>query len=125
MKLTMSQAIDINNIFTQISDQKLKLKTAYKIAKSKEVLNKEITFYNSEFSKIIDQYAQKTNGQIVYSEDKTSILIIPNKEEECMQAIKNLRELEINVEIEPFSLEEFDGIDFSINQVEALFPIIK
>lgn len=125
MKIKISRLVDINNILVQISDKKIGIKTAYKIAKFKEAICKDIDFYNNKFSEIISEYAQKENGKIVYSEDKTSILIVPGKEEECLKLIQDLRDLEVDINITPFNLEDFNDIDFTVNQVETLFPIIE
>ena len=81
--------------------------------------------YQKEFQKIINDYALKENGQLVYSDDLTSIRIIPGKEEECTKKITELRELEVSLDDFKFDIDEFENLNLTISQMSAILPFIK
>ena len=69
----MYEAIGYANLYAQIKDAKLPLKTAYKFSKLTRLLEKEINFYQEEFAKIIQTYAKKNaDGKPVYIDGETS-----------------------------------------------------
>jgi hypothetical protein len=56
-------------------------------------------------TKIIQSYAKIENGRIVYSQDGSSIIIIPGKEQECNDKIFELKNLDIDVKDVKFTFE--------------------
>lgn len=115
----------IQNFYTSVQDAKLPIKTAYKLARLMRRVEEEGQFYQNEFSKIVEEYALKENGAYVYSDDMTSIKIVEGKEEECTAKIEELKNLEIDLTEFEFSIEEFDCLDLSINQMYGILPLIK
>ena len=85
----------------------------------------EIQFYQKEFARIVDEYALKEDGQMVYSEDMTSIKIIPGKEDECSAKIVELKELEVDFSGFEFTLDEFDSLELTLAEMSSILPLIK
>lgn len=123
--MKMSEILELQNFYLTIKDTKLPLKTAYKLTRLMRRVAQETEFYANEFSKIVDEYGKKENGQLVYTEDQTSIQIIPGKEIECNIKINELRDLEVDLSEFVFTIEEFEGIDLTLNQMNILLPLIK
>jgi hypothetical protein len=55
----------------------------------------------------------------------TSIKIIEGKEDECGAKIAELKNLEINLDEFKFSIEEFDKLELSINDMYGILPLIS
>jgi hypothetical protein len=87
-------------------------------------VEEETRFYQTEFAKIVDEYALKENGELVYSDDMTSIKITEGKEDECSAKIVELKNLEIDLSEFKFSIEEFEKLELSINDMYGILPLI-
>ena len=123
--MKMHEVLSLQDFYVAVKDSKLPLKTAYKLSRLMKRVEEEMQFYNQEFSKILDEYAKKENNNFVFSKDGTSIEIIPGKEEECNNKIIELKTLEIDLNNFSFTLDEFDGIDLTISEMNSLLPLIK
>ena len=119
------EVLTLQNFYASIHDKKMPIKTAYKLSRLAKRAEEETQFYQSQFQKIIDDYALKENGQLVYSEDMTSIKVIPGKEDECAAKMAELRELEVNLSEFEFTIEEFDNLELTIAQMASILPLIK
>lgn len=123
--MKMFEVLALQNFYTSIQDKKMPIKTAYKLSRLARRAEEEAQFYQKEFAHIIDEYAQKENGQLVYSDDMTSIKIIPGREDECNEKIIELKELEVDLSGFEFSIEEFENLELTITQMSAILPLIK
>ena len=92
--------------------KKMPIKTAYKLSRLAKRAEEELQFYQKEFTRIVDEYAMKENGQLVYSDDMTSIKIIPGKEDECSKIV--LKEL-----------EDFSGFEFTLDEFDSLITLAE
>lgn len=126
MKLNMNQGIELQGLLLRLKDEKIPIRTAYKFNKLIPILEEELKFYNTEFAKIINQYAQKDeNGNPILSEDKTSIQIVRDKTEECQEKINELSNIEFEIDKIFFTIEELDNIKLTILEMRILMPFIK
>lgn len=123
--MKMYELLALPNFYASIHEKKMPVKTAYKLSKLAKRAEEETQFYQTQFQKIIDEYAMKENGQLVYSEDMTSIKIIPGKEAECAQKIAELRELDVEIKDLTFSIDEFENLELTMAEMSALFPLIS
>ena len=98
--MKMYEALTLQNFYTSVQDKKMPIKTAYKLSRLAKRVEEELQFYQKEFARIVDEYALKEDGQLIYSEDMTSIKIIPGKEDECSAKIMELKDLEVVENIE-------------------------
>lgn len=100
----MSDVLNFSNGVRTFLNQKLPLPVAYKLNKINNSAEKEIEFYREKFSEIIQKYGKKDeSGNFVFSEDGEQILIKDDELAECNKEIKEL--LDLNVEIENFNLK--------------------
>lgn len=127
VKVTMEQIIAFSNNGDFFSSATIPLKGAYKLNKIKKAVEKEGEFYTEKFKEIVDTYAQKDEkGDLVYSEDKTQILIKDGMVKECTQALEDLQTLEVEIENYGLSLEDLgENIECTPEELEALMPFME
>ena len=122
--MKLSEVLELQNFYALIKDAKLPIRTTYKLTRLMRQVEQEIQFYQTEFAKIVEEYALKENGQYVYSDDMTSIKIIAGKEEECGNKILELKNLDVDLSDFSFSIDEFEGLDLTISQLNSIIPLI-
>ena len=123
--MKLQEVLSIKNFYSSIQDAKLPIKTTYKLTRLMRRVEEEAQFYQVEFAKIVDEYAQKKNGELVYSDDMTSIKIIEGKEDESSNKILELKNLEIDLSEFNFSIEEFERLNLTINEMYGILPLIN
>lgn len=123
--MKLFEVLSIQNFYNLVLNAKLPIKTTYKLTRLMRRVEEETKFYQTEFAKIVNEYALRENGELVYSDDMTSIKIIEGKEEECTSKILELKNLEIDLSEFHFSIEEFDNIELSINDMYGILPLIN
>lgn len=123
--MKLYEVLSLQEFYNTIKDKKLPIKTTYKLSKLMRRVEEESQFYSAEFAKIVNLYAKKENGELIYSQDGTSIEIIPGKESECNEKILELQNLEVNLGEFSFELEEFEGVDVTLFEMQGILPLIK
>lgn len=123
--MKMYEVLALQNFYASIQDKKMPIKTTYKLSRLAKHIEEEVQFYQKEFARIVDEYAQKENNSLVYSDDMTSIKIIPGKEEECNNKIIELKELEVDLTQFEFTLDEFDFLELTLAEMSSILPLIK
>ena len=124
--MKMYEILELQNLYNSIGNTKLPLKTTYKFARLMRRAEEELTFYQTKFQEIIEEFGQKDDkGQYKLSEDEQSVVIIPGKEAECNNRVLELRNLEIPIEDIKFTIEELEGIDISISELSCLMSLIE
>ena len=124
--MKMYEILELQNLYNSIGNTKLPLKTTYKFARLMRRAEEELTFYQTKFQEIIEEFGQKDDkGQYKLSEDEQSVVIIPGKEAECNNRVLELRNLEIPIEGIKFTLEELEGLDVSIAELNCLMSLIE
>lgn len=123
--MKMYEILDFSKVYNSIKDEKMSIKTAYKLNKLIKKIEEENNFYNIKFHEIIEQYAEKNDqGEYQYI-DENSIKIKEGKEQECYKKVSELQNLEIEIPNINFSIEELGDINLTINTVNMLMPFIE
>ena len=127
VKVTMNQIIAFRNNGEFFAGASLPLKGAYKLNKIKKAVEKEGEFYTEKFQEIVDTYAKKDDdGNLIYSEDGTQIMIKDGMIDECNKALADLQELEVEVENYNLTLEDLgEDITCTPEELEALMPFME
>jgi len=125
--VTMDQIIDFRDNGGFLSDTNLPLKVAYKLNKIRKAVEKESEFYADKFQEIIHTYAKiDENGEIVFSEDGSQILIKDGMVEECNNALTELQGLEVQIENYNLSIDDFgEDLQCTPDQLNALMPFMN
>ena len=127
VKVTMDQIIAFSNNGDFFSSATLPLKGAYKLNKIKKAVEKEGEFYREKFQEIVDTYAKKDDdGNLVYSEDGSQIMIKDGMVEECNKALADLQELEVEIENYNLTLDDLgENLECTPEELEALMPFME
>ena len=126
IKITMEQLIDFRNGGDFFSTVNLPLKGAYKINKITQSIEKEAEFYAEKFQEIIDTYAKKDeNGNLVFSDDGSQIMIQDNKIEECNAALEDLQGLEVEIDNYNLSIEDLGDIECTPEELKIIMPFME
>ena len=126
IKITMEQLIDFRNGGDFFSTVNLPLKGAYKINKITQSIEKEAEFYAEKFQEIIDTYAKKDeNGNLVFSDDGSQIMIQDNKIEECNAALEDLQGLEVEIDNYNLSVEDLGDIECTPEELKIIMPFME
>ena len=123
----MDQIIAFRNNGDFFAGTSLPLKGAYKLNKIKKAVEVEGEYYVEKFQEIVDKYAKKDDdGNLVYSDDGTQILIREGMNDECNQALEDLQNLEVQIENYGLSLDDLgDGVECTPDELEALMPFME
>lgn len=125
--VTMDQIIDFRDNGGFLSDTNLPLKVAYKLNKIRKAVEKESEFYADKFQEIVHTYAKiDENGEIIFSEDGSQILIKDGMVEECNNALTELQNLEVQIENYNLSIDDFgEDLQCTPDQLNALMPFMN
>ena len=125
--VTMDQLIAFRNGGDIFGNAVLPLKGAYKLNKIKKAIEKESEFYTEKFQEIVEKYAkQDDNGNLIYSDDGSQIMIKDGMIEECNQALEDLQNLEVEIDNYGLTLEDLgDEVQCTPDQLEALMPFMN
>ena len=127
VNVTMDQIIAFRNAGDIFGDYKLPLKVAYKLNKLKKAVEVEGEFYSNKFQEIVDTYAKKDeNGQVVFSDDGSQIMIQDDKIDECNQALDDLQELTVEIDNCNLTIDDFgEDVECTPEDLEALMPFLN
>ena len=121
--MKLYQILNLPHIYETILEKNLPFSLAYKLNKLAEAVNKELEFYRNSMTKLIDEYAEKENGQPVLLENG-DIKNNPEKINECQRRINELQNVEITIDVS-FTPEELEPLEMSIKDLQNLMPFIK
>lgn len=122
----MDKISKISNALSEIKEQKMPIRLAYKLNKLEQWAESEYKFYIEHYRQIIEDFCERDeNGNPKYSENGESILVQQGRQLECQEKLDELSMLEGSeppkIEI---GLDELDALDVSYSVVEALMPFI-
>ena len=127
VKVTMDQIIAFRNNGDFFAGASLPLKGAYKLNKIKKAIEKEGEFYTEKFQEIVDLYAKKDDdGNLIFSDDGSQIMIKDGMVEECNKALADLQELEVEIENYNLTLDDLgENLECTPEELEALMPFME
>jgi hypothetical protein len=122
----MSNIIALKGVCENLKSQKTSVKTAYKISKILNAVEKEFEFYQTKFAEIVNEYSEKDeNGQPVLINDGQGVKIQPDKISEAQIKMIELEAIEVELIISPLTLDELEGLEISISDMQTLSYIIE
>ena len=125
--VTMQQALDFRKAYLSFNEIKLPLKAAYKLTKIKQGVEKETEYYAQKFQEIVETYAKKDeNGNLLYNEDCTQILIKDGMVLECNEKLEELHQLEVGIENYNLTIDDLgDDVQVTTEDLDALMPFFS
>jgi len=125
MKLSNKRILEDAQKLGEIAQKQLPVKVSYAIAKNISKIEGELKIYNSERDKLIEKYGQKDQaGKTIINENNQ----IKLKEESISawnEDIKSLLDIEIDIDIHKFSLNELNGINISPAELQTIDYMIE
>ena len=123
LKLKTNDIICLFESMSKISDEKMTFKTAVKIATNIDKLRIIYTQFETKRADLIKQYAQKDeNGDVLVMGDNRIKIENINA---FNSSISEIMEEEFEIELEELSVEEFEDVKISANDVCNIKKILK
>ena len=126
MKTTLwNAAHNTPQVLYSILDQKIPFLTARHVFKIASQLDNESTFLNTETDKIIDDMGAESDADgrfIVKNDDGT---VNENKTKEFIDKVLELRNTEIEIDLEPFDESELESMEISPREYGMIQWMIK
>lgn len=124
--MKMYEILNLSGIYESIKNEKMPIKTAYKLSKLIKTIEEEDQFYRTKFQELIEEYGEKDeNGQYVLINNDTSVKIIDGKQKECSEKMNDLQNIEVKTPDIKFALEELESINMTVEMITALMPFIE
>lgn len=126
MTQKMYQITDFPTFFTKVKSQKLSFKVSYKLTLLSKEIQTHIDFYEESFRNLLGEYAKKDeNGNFVHTSDGQGVLLKEETTNEAYTKLAELRELDVELSDTKFSLDDFDGIEISPEEIMLIMPFIE
>ena len=124
--MLFSEIKDFLTVYNNHKNDTLPIKTAYKFVKISNELKVDQAFYEDRLSNIIREFSLKDDkGDMVRSDDGTSIKIAPGKEAACKAALEELYTLEVSTPDIKFTIDELEGLSFTCDELSILMRWIQ
>lgn len=125
MKTQLQTILNFSQFYSLTTSHKLPIKVAYKLSRLAAAIETEVIFYQTKFREILNEYCLvDDNGNYVPTDDGQGFKIHPGKEVECNQAMEDLHTLEIELPDITFNIDEFDGLELRIQDLNGIMPFI-
>jgi hypothetical protein len=125
MQIKISNILEFPSFFEKVKVQKIPFKTSYKLVTLAREIEKHYNFYLEEFNKLVNEYGETDeNGNLVPITNGNGVRILPGKLMECQIKLEELRSLEVDLPDVTFLPEEFESIELSPMEVNAIIPFI-
>lgn len=120
MKLTNKKILNNAMTIGVISNKELPVKVSYALAKNISKLEKELEIYNKEREKLIEKYSVKDDDNKTVIDENNQIKIQDKYLEDWNKDIKELQEIEVEIDIHKFELEELNGYSMTPAELMAI-----
>lgn len=121
--MKLIQLIQIKNIFKP--DMKFAdIQVGYQVMKFLKSIENDINFYNTKLTEIAQECAEKDGGKIKMT-DTGNLVLAKDKVSEWNDKIADLANVEVEVNIPSFKLENFSGCNFNLEELRILEPLIS
>ena len=128
MKLTLQQIDQAYAACLKIKDEKLNIKTAYKLLKLANELEAEFKNLEQFAKNIVMEYCAKDEegNPITTTTEQGDGVTIPEENQLILQQkIQELNGTEVEIKDYEFNFEDFENLSFSISELVGLMPFIK
>jgi hypothetical protein len=120
MKLSNEKLVNSIEVLSKLINMNLNIKASYMIARNISIIENEVSIYNSEREKLINKYGKKDeDGKLKLNENNT-IQLEEDYLEDWNKDIKELLELEVDVNIEEINKEDLFKCNCDISPRELI-----
>ena len=115
--------IQIKNVFKP--DMKFgDIQVTYKVMKFLKSIESDVAFYNNKLAEIAQECAEK-DGDKIKTDENGNLILAKDKIKEWDSSITDLANIEIEISIPSFKLEDFTECNFSLEELSILEPLIS
>ena len=115
--------VQINSIFKP--DMKFgDIQVGYKVMKFLKSIENDVNFYNSKLTEIAQDCAERDGDKIKTTADG-NLVLAKDKVSEWNDKIADLANIEIDISLPSFKLEDFTECNFSLEELSILEPLIS
>ena len=126
MQIKMQDILGYTAFYEAVKEQKMPVKTAYKLAKIAKEVETELSFYQEKLRKIILDYSLlDEEGNPVITEDGQGVKIREGSERECNAAMEELQAMEVTIGQYNLTLEELDSLEISLIEMSYIMPFVE
>lgn len=126
MTIKMYEILDFPTFFAKVKSQKLPFKTSYHLTMIAQEAEKHINYYQEQFRDLLNEYGKKDeDGNFIPTEDGQGIRLIEDKMQEAYEKINELRTLDVEFSNYTFSVDDFDNIELSPEEMLVIIPFIS
>ncbi len=115
--------IQIKNVFKP--DMKFKdIQVGYKVMKFLKSIENDTTFYDTKLTEIAQECAEK-DGDKIKTAENGNLILAKDKISEWNNKITDLANIEIEVNLPSFKLEDFSECNFTLEELSILEILIS
>ena len=118
MKLSNQMLINSIHVLGKLNQLELPVKVAFILSKNIKEVDKSLESYNETRKKLLDQYAEKDENEMLKSDEGGNIIFKEGCQEKWIQDIQELLELKTNVKIQTISTHDLFKAEISISPLE-------
>ena len=123
INMKLINLIQIRNIFKP--DMKFNdIQVGYKVMKFLKSIENDVAFYNNKLTEIAQNCAEKDGDEIKTTENG-NIVLKKDKISEWNDKFADLANIEIEISLPSFKLEDFTECNFSLEELSILEPLIS
>lgn len=125
MKLKLIEIINCNTVLNELSTNKsTNVRAVYKIAKINRELKRELELVEEQRLEIIRKYCTNDDKGRPIIEDKQYVIPAENSKK-LQKELNEFLSIEVQVNIDPLTLEDLEGFDISSRQLTELLVIME
>ena len=115
--------VQIKSVFKP--DMKFKdIQVGYKVMKFLKSIENDITFYDSKLAEIAQECAEK-DGDKIKTTDNGNLVLSKDKIKDWNSKIADLANINVEVTLPSFKLEDFNDCNFSLSELSILESLIS
>lgn len=123
INMKLINLVKINNIFRP--DMKFKdIQVGYKVMKFLKSIENDVGFYNNKLAEIAQDCVERDGDKIKTTADG-NLVLAKDKVSEWNDKIADLANIDIEVTLPSFKLEDFTECNFSLEELSILEPLIS
>lgn len=125
MTITLKNIVDSQEAMRNLSNQQLRGRVAFKVARLLKKLESELQVFNDTRIKLIEKYAKRDeNGDFVLNE-KSEYQFDQNNANAFIEEMNKLLIEPIQIDANPISIEDIEELDFTPSEMAMLEPFME
>ncbi|MFT9055096.1 MAG: hypothetical protein ABF449_00535 [Ethanoligenens sp.] len=126
-KISNREILEKSALLRQVSNKQLPVKVSYAISKNTGKFESLLKLYEKEREKLVDRYAEKDEkGNLKLASDRATIKFKDELSEAgWKEGIEALLDIENDVDIRTFKLDELSNVQFSAAELGAIDLMIE